>query len=313
MKKSIFPIFVLFCIFGCSKDHHEILSCECVNEIDEIPVASFSYSTESNYCHNGIFPGTKINLKSTATDSENTIESYHWLVNNVLYSGISIEITPETKGIYSIKHWVKDKINTSEVFSDKIEVTEFPSRIKVKLIGIHAGPDAGDGYYEPGEVFFVINSVKENPDGKLEVVQQYITPLQAPTSYTFDLWPNSYQNFYFRGITLFEGSSNDRWGTSFIVMEYDPATSCGVCSILGDVLPIIGILLEPVVPGAKTVGAAAGEISDLINVAVSEDENTTVLSHIELDYGPEDKNTYGCIQSAYFNNIQITYKVELIP
>jgi hypothetical protein len=318
MKANIhYLVFLFLLVQSCHKDTSEpLLRCDCVNESDAPPVASFNIIPH-NSCMGGLYPGGQVTLVSTATDyGENNIKEYIWIVNGVTYSGAGqkqLTVKLDNAGTYNVEHIVKDRVNTSKPATGEVKVMDFPSQIKVRLTGVYTTSNVGDGTNSLGNVFFVVNSIRETEDGSLEVANQNIYPNNAPTSYTFGLPPNSYIDFLHRGVILYEGNFADRWGASFVALEYDPAQSCTVCDILGSALPAVGLIVEPFVPGASAVGEAAGAISNLVGDYVSADANTTVLSHIEIEHGPEDQCIYGYKQVAYFGGLKIEYIVETIP
>lgn len=313
MNKFLWLLGGLLLCNSCQKESvNDVLHAPLVEENDLPPVASFTMQPNTG-CLGDWYPGVQVNLVSTASDDGNNIKEYKWRINGVEYTGQHLSITLPQEGNNEIVHIVKDKTNAAVELSKTVIVKPFPRRIKVRLTGVYTSAAIGDGVGEQGEIFFVINSLKETEPGKVEMTSQKIYPEGAPETYMFELMPNTFTNFSNRGIILYEGDFKDRWGTSFVGLEYDPAQSCGICSILGTALPAVGLILEPFVPGSKTVGSVAGEVSNLIGEYVSSDANTTVISHIELEHGPEDVWSYGCKKYASFGALAIEYVVEPIP
>jgi hypothetical protein len=313
MKKWVWLTGATIFFLSCQKDtDNDLLHFKGVEENDMPPVASFNMYPNTG-CLGDWYPGVQVNLVSTATDDGNNIKEYKWRINGMEYTGQNLSITLLQEGANEIVHIVKDKTNDPVALSKTVTIQPFPRRIKVRLTGVYTSPAIGDGVGEQGEIFFVIHSLREKEPGQLEMTSQKVYPEGAPETYTFELMPNTFTNFTNRGIILYEGDFKDRWAASFVGLEYDPAQGCTICDILGTALPAAGLLLEPFVPGSKTVGSVAGEVSNLIGEYVSSDARTTVISHIELEHGPEDVWQYGCKKYANFGALAIEYIVEPIP
>ncbi|MFN0176754.1 MAG: hypothetical protein ACKVU0_19090 [Saprospiraceae bacterium] len=311
MKNLLWPLVSILFFVSCQKEEIDIYTIG-VPYNDLPPVPSFDV-LPNNGCLGDLYPGVSVTLKSTATDDGNNIKEYKWSVNGEEFTGKDITVTLLNEGINQIVHIVKDKANPPQERTKPLLVKPFPRRIKARLTGVYTGLDVGDGVDKPGNVFLVVNSLREKENGRLEIVNQNVYPSGAPASYTFTLPSASYIDFSDRGVILYEGKFNDRWGVSFVASEYDPASSCWVCDFLGNVFPIAGAIVEVYYPGASAVGSAAGEISKKVGDYISDDENATVISHIELEHGPEDVWNYGCKQYAHFGALSIEYIVEPIP